>query len=206
MSSTRQVTRKRTGKSIKSGILNDFITEPSVRRLYLMAGGKRISAEAVEVLRKWVYEFAYKIIEMSIMVAESAKRKTITVDDLILAIGSMGKKYYAAKGQVFTRCTSRKMLIKSAPGSKSALRKQMARACLYMSRARFRNLIKHVIEQVSKSGMKISRDFSDNAQYYVEAQMIVKLRVANDVVGYAGHVTLKPRELDFIRQSGKLLC
>lgn len=87
---------KRHSKVLRDNIKG--ITKPALRRLARRAGVKRISGLMYEELRTVTKLFLQKVIGMSHVYAEHAKRKTITAMDVVYALKRSGHTMYGFGG------------------------------------------------------------------------------------------------------------
>ena len=70
------------------------ITKPAIRRLARRGGVKRISGLVYEETRTHLIEFLRQQIEAATVYAEHARRKTITVMDVVYALKRHGRTLY----------------------------------------------------------------------------------------------------------------
>ena len=83
---------KRHRKVLRNNI--EGITKPAIRRLARRGGVKRVSGDVYIHTRKELKEFLEEVVDFSIMYTQHARRKTVTVMDLLYALRKMGKKLY----------------------------------------------------------------------------------------------------------------
>ncbi|RCN30940.1 core histone H2A/H2B/H3/H4 [Ancylostoma caninum] len=74
------------------------ITKPAIRRLARRAGVKRISGLIYEETRGVLRQFLEKVIHDAVMYTEHAKRKTVTVMDVVYAVKRQGYTLYGFNG------------------------------------------------------------------------------------------------------------
>lgn len=70
------------------------ITKPAIRRLARRAGVKRISGLVYDDIRQALKTFLTNIIHDAVTYTEHARRKTVTVQDVILALKRQGRTLY----------------------------------------------------------------------------------------------------------------
>eukprot|EP00956_Cyclotella_meneghiniana_P011348 scaffold15942_cov78-Cyclotella_meneghiniana.AAC.11 len=70
------------------------ITKPAIRRLARRGGVKRISGLIYEETRGVLRAFLENVISDAIVYTEYAKRKTVTVNDVLYALKRQGKTLY----------------------------------------------------------------------------------------------------------------
>lgn len=83
---------KRHRRVLKDNITG--ITKPAIRRLCRRGGVKRISGQVYEETRGITKEFLENMIRDSITYTEHARRKTVTVEDVVYALKRQGKTLY----------------------------------------------------------------------------------------------------------------
>ena len=83
---------KRYRKNIRDNIHG--ITKPAIRRLARRGGVKRISGLVDEEIRSVLKVFLESLVENSRTYAEHARRKTITLTDVVYALKRMGITLY----------------------------------------------------------------------------------------------------------------
>lgn len=86
-----KVGRKRKRKSVD---VIGGITKPSIRRLARRGGVKRISGDIYEETRNRLKAFLKDVVEKAVIYCEHAKRKTVTVLDVIYALKQKGLPLY----------------------------------------------------------------------------------------------------------------
>ncbi|EPB74983.1 core histone H2A/H2B/H3/H4 [Ancylostoma ceylanicum] len=74
------------------------ITKPAIRRLARRAGVKRISENVYWETRYVLRQFLEKVIRDAVMYCEHAKRKTVTVMDVVYAVKRRGYTLYGFNG------------------------------------------------------------------------------------------------------------
>lgn len=72
----------------------DFISKKALRRLARKGGIVRISPAAVEEARNALVVFCEKVVKKATYFAEHARRKTITLNDIVYALKNQGITYY----------------------------------------------------------------------------------------------------------------
>ena len=90
-----RVTQRRQ-KNMKDVVLG--ITKPSLRRLARRGGVKRISEGIYADAREILKEFLNAVIKDSVVYSEHAKRKTVSVLDVLFALKRQGKSLYGFGG------------------------------------------------------------------------------------------------------------
>jgi len=70
------------------------ISKPSIRRLARRGGVKRISGLVYAETRMVLKEFVTKVMKDAILYTESAKRKTVTAMDIVMALKRHGSTLY----------------------------------------------------------------------------------------------------------------
>lgn len=80
---------KRHRKKFRDNILG--VTKPAIRRLARRGGVKRIAGDVYEHQRTWVRKFLDKIVGDAIIMAHGARRKTVTLGDVLNALKHNGK-------------------------------------------------------------------------------------------------------------------
>lgn len=88
----RGVFSRRHAKSVKSSL--DGVTKASIRKLARRGGVKRLSSLIYDETRKVLVDFLKDVIGTSILYTEHARRKTVTVTDVIYALKKRGKALY----------------------------------------------------------------------------------------------------------------
>jgi len=83
---------KRHRRLLRDNILG--ITKPAIRRLARRGGVKRISGGVYECQRKWVKKYLEKIVGTAITLTEHARRKTVTLQDVLYALKSHNKTMF----------------------------------------------------------------------------------------------------------------
>ena len=71
------------------------ITKPGIRRLARRAGVKRIAGDLYAQQRKWVRAFLRDTLRDAATVTECARRRTVTVADVVFALRRQGITLYA---------------------------------------------------------------------------------------------------------------
>ena len=74
------------------------ITKPAIRRLARRGGVKRISGLIYEETRCWLKIFLENVIRDAVSCTEHARRKTVTVMDVVYALKRQGRTLYGFGG------------------------------------------------------------------------------------------------------------
>ena len=88
---------KKNGPKRHQKVLRDNIqgvTKPAIRRMARRGGVKRISGLVYDEVRKEIKLFLEKIIRDAITYTEHARRKTVTVTDILYALKRNGRAIY----------------------------------------------------------------------------------------------------------------
>lgn len=83
---------KRSHKLVKDPFLG--LTRPSIRRLARRGGVKRLSADVYDHMREICKIYLENILQRTIIYTEHARRKTISVLDIIYALKCVGYPLY----------------------------------------------------------------------------------------------------------------
>lgn len=83
---------KRFYRNNKEAILG--ITKPAIKRLARKGGVKRISVSVYGEVRNSLISFIEKVVKDSVVFTEHAKRKTVTLNDVIYSLKRHGKTIY----------------------------------------------------------------------------------------------------------------
>ncbi len=65
----------------------------AMERILKKAGAKRVGKDATEELRKTLEEFGVEISSIAVKLAEHAKRKTVTAEDIRLALENWSPRF-----------------------------------------------------------------------------------------------------------------
>lgn len=84
--------RRRQGLGAKDTLSN--ISQPGIQRLCRRSGIKRISGQLYDALRLHMKRFSGTIVKDAITYTEHARRKTVTVGDIVHALSRNGKTLY----------------------------------------------------------------------------------------------------------------
>jgi histone H4 len=176
----------------------EYINNPAIHRLLKMSGGQKISSEGIVALRTYIYKTLDKILNTTRSFTEHARRKTITCDDFVQALKTLGKNYYAYDGK-FSDLT----ICKSKEDMKKA-RKSGGCECVFIAPGSFKNLLlSRLNEDISDNSLKLTQHFRINLQMYLESEIIQKLSAASQLAyQIGGRVTIQPKDLNFVVSYG----
>eukprot|EP00386_Alphamonas_edax_P007056 GDKI01023176.1.p1 GENE.GDKI01023176.1~~GDKI01023176.1.p1 ORF type:complete len:121 (-),score=32.04 GDKI01023176.1:310-627(-) len=83
---------KRHRKVLRDNIQG--ITKPAIRRLARRGGVKRIASGVYEEIRGILRQFLDKVVRDAVTYLDHARRKTVSVSDVVLALKRQGRTIY----------------------------------------------------------------------------------------------------------------
>jgi len=167
---------------------------PALKRMTLKVGVARTSGDTYQELLNYAGQLLDKIVEKSIYIAEYAKRTTVKVDDVVLALQSIGDTFYPIDPEGYTLCKISKK--KKLESKMSDYEKQTE--CHYLAKAPFIRAVRQASQDV-KVDMRWSEDAIVNVLAFIEAKLLQLLQKASAARDHAGRTTLQADDVQLVQ-------
>jgi histone H3/H4 len=200
------------------------VSRAQVTHLARRSGIKSLNKLAVQETQSITKQvIAEGIVKKAVIVAEHAKRKTVTAEDVKYALRQAGLRAYTGtkSGKRSKKCKSypkkkssgKKASVKSAKSGKRKAKKgsralremrfyQKSSECVFFSPASFTRLVREIAQDY-KGDIRFTSEALDVLQFAVESQAGHLLEAAQKLAIHSGRTTVTPKDVQLVRSLGR---
>jgi histone H3/H4 len=190
-----------------------FIKRGSIKKLFYKAGIKRKSDDLTTESLEFIKAKVHKYVNMSVIVAEHARRQTAVVDDLVAALkicdvdllntfdsskqSKKGTSYEKVKPKAASEGTKKRFRAGTLASKKIKHYSGKNSDALYIPRQSFYKYIKLVAHEY-KDNLRLRSSFVDSLRVVIETMLTKNLEKANILALRNGRVTVKASDLSLV--------
>lgn len=166
------------------------ITKPAIKRLAYIAGCEKSSGLIYESIKDILQNEMKEILSATIIVTRHSKRNTISLNDLKYALRLRGLKLYGSEDS-YELCDTKAKIDKKKG------------VCVVIPKLAFTRLRREISQDYTYGRpIKVTKEFAENFQYFIERRIIMLLYIACQLAGYRGKKTVTVEDIKFVKNFG----